>query len=84
LNNAIKHGQATRIAIRLSREKGAVVLAVADNGVGFPEKPNKKGMGLNIMQYRASSIGSSFEIATKRSGGTVVKCVFNESAVFSG
>ncbi len=83
LNNAIKHGKATRIAIRLSREKGAVVLAVSDNGVGFPEKPNKKGMGLNIMQYRASSIGSTFEIATKRNKGTVVKCVFSRSGAFA-
>ena len=83
LNNAIKHGKATRIAIRLSRKKGAVVLAVSDNGVGFPEKPNKKGMGLNIMQYRASSIGSSFEIVTKRNKGTVVQCVFGKSGAFA-
>lgn len=83
LNNAIKHGKATRIAIRLYWEKGAVVLAVTDNGVGFPEKPNKKGMGLNIMQYRASSIGSSFEIATRRNKGTVVKCVFAQPGAFS-
>lgn len=83
LNNAIRHGKATRIAIRLYREKGAVVLAVTDNGVGFPEKPNKKGMGLNIMQTRASSIGSSFEIATRRNKGTVVKCVFAQSGAFA-
>ncbi len=83
LNNAIKHGKATCIAIRLFREKGAIVLAVSDNGVGFPEKPNKKGMGLNIMQYRASSIGSSFEIVTKRNKGTVVKCIFSKSDAFA-
>jgi signal transduction histidine kinase len=83
LNNAIKHGKATCVAIRLFRKKSVVVLAVADNGVGFPEKPNKKGMGLNIMKYRASSINSSFEIVTKRNKGTVVKCVFNKSGVFA-
>ncbi len=83
LNNAIRHGKATRIAIRLYREKGAVVLAVSDNGVGFPEKPNKKGMGLNIMQTRAASIGSSFGITTKRNKGTVVKCVFAQPGAFA-
>lgn len=83
LNNAIKHGKATCMVIRLFREKGTVVLAVSDNGVGFPEKPNKKGMGLNIMQYRASSIGSSFGIVTKRNKGTVVKCVFSKSDAFA-
>jgi nitrate/nitrite-specific signal transduction histidine kinase len=40
-------------------------------------------MGLNIMQYRASSIGSSFEIVTKRNKGTVVKCVFSKSGAFA-
>jgi signal transduction histidine kinase len=80
LNNAIKHGKATRIAIRLFRKKNSVVLTVADNGVGFPEKPNRKGMGLNIMEYRASSIGSSFNIETRKDHGTVVKCLFAKSA----
>jgi len=83
LNNAIKHGKATRMAIRLFREKGGAVLSVADNGVGFPEKPNKKGIGLNIMEYRASTVGASFVIETKRNGGTVVKCVFGGSSVFA-
>ncbi len=46
LNNAIKHGKATRIAIRLFRKKNGIELTVTDNGVGFPQKPNRKGMGL--------------------------------------
>ncbi len=77
VNNAIRHGQAKRIVIRLFRRQGAIVLTVADNGVGFPQKPNRKGMGLNIMRYRAASIGASFDIATERNRGTVVTCVFN-------
>jgi signal transduction histidine kinase len=76
LNNAIRHGKATRISIRLFRERGAPVLTVADNGVGFPQKPNRKGMGLNIMEYRGSLIGASLTVTSSRRGGTVVKCVF--------
>jgi len=83
LNNAIKHGKATRIAIRLFRKKNSIVLTVADNGVGFPEKPNRKGLGLNIMEYRASSIGSSFEIEMRKNRGTVVKCIFAKSGFFA-
>ena len=83
LNNAIKHGKATRIAIRLFRKKNSILLTVADNGVGFPEKPNRKGMGLNIMEYRASSIGSSFEIESRKNRGTVVKCIFAKSGFFT-
>jgi hypothetical protein len=79
LNNAIRHGKATRIAIRLARQRGRVVLTVSDNGVGFPEKPNRKGMGLNIMEYRAASIGASFAVSSVRNSGAVVKCAFDRA-----
>lgn len=80
VNNAIRHGQATRVVIRLHRKKGAVTLTVTDNGVGFPDKPNRKGLGLNIMEYRASSIGASFAIESRKGRGAVVTCVLPESA----
>lgn len=76
LNNAIRHGKATRIAVRLARLRGRVVLTISDNGVGFPEKPNRKGMGLNIMEYRAASIGASFAVSSERNRGAVVQCAF--------
>ena len=82
VNNALRHGQAGRIAVRLERRKGAVVLTIADNGTGFPEKPNRKGMGLNIMEYRAASIGASFRVEPGRTRGAVVKCVFADPAAF--
>jgi signal transduction histidine kinase len=84
LNNAIRHGKATRIAIRLFRERGAAALTVSDNGVGFPEKPNRKGMGLNIMKYRASAMGASFALTSQRQRGTVLKCVFARTGAFGG
>lgn len=84
INNAIRHGKARRVAVRLFREKGAAVLTVEDDGVGFPQKPNRRGMGLNIMEYRARSIGATFAISSRRQGGTVVKCVFAHPTVFDG
>ena len=82
LNNAIRHGKASRIVIRFFRKKGGMVLTVADNGVGFPEKPNRKGMGLNIMEYRASSIGASFEIEARSKPGAVAKMCFQGTRRF--
>jgi signal transduction histidine kinase len=84
LHNAIRHGKARRAAIRLFREQGAAVLVVEDDGVGFPEKPNRKGMGLNIMEYRARSIGASLSVTSSRRGGTVVRCVFARPDPFDG
>ncbi len=82
INNAIRHGKARRVAVRLFRERGTAVLIVEDDGVGFPQKPNRMGMGLNIMEYRARSIGASFAIASRRLGGTAVKCVFAHPRIF--
>jgi signal transduction histidine kinase len=84
INNAIRHGKARIVAVRLFREKGAVVLIVEDDGAGFPQKPNRMGMGLNIMEYRARSIGASFAISSRRPGGTFVKCVFAPPGPFDG
>ncbi len=82
INNAIRHGHASQVDIRLFCRDGTVVLTVSDNGVGFPDKPNMKGIGLNIMQYRASSIGASFEISSERERGTQVQCVFERQTAF--
>ena len=84
LNNAIRHGKATRIAVRLARQRGRVVLTIRDNGVGFPEKPNRKDIGLNIMEYRAASIGASFAVSSERNRGAVVQCVFGRAGALEG
>ncbi len=84
INNAIRHGKARLVAVRLFREKGTAVLEVEDDGAGFPQKPNRMGMGLNIMEYRARSIGASFAISSRRPNGTVVRCVFAPPGPFDG
>jgi PAS domain S-box-containing protein len=74
INNAIKHGQASKISITLAKVKKKLVLEISDNGAGFPQMPNKKGMGLNIMKYRISMIAATFEIISKKGKGTTIKC----------
>ena len=72
LNNAIRHGRATEIHIEFKRKDTDVLLRIKDNGCGFPKKPNIRGMGLNIMRYRASIIGSSFDLESKPGKGTMI------------
>ena len=58
--NAIKHGQAQRIEIRLSSAPEQITLTVSDDGVGFKAGArHPKGMGLRIMNHRASMIGGT-------------------------
>jgi len=76
VNNALKHGKADRITIRLAPENGKITLRVADNGLGIPKKHDGKGLGLHIMSYRASLIDGSLDVALNDGGGTVVTCTF--------
>jgi PAS domain S-box-containing protein len=79
VNNAIKHGRATRITILVSVGSNRVLLAVEDNGSGLPESPENPGMGLHIMRYRAKMIGGAIEFRRLSGGGTLVHCSFPAS-----
>ena len=79
--NAIKHGEADRIQICLTRAADRIGLAVNDNGSGMPARPSRKpGMGLRIMHHRARSIGGFLTIQKAPGGGTTVCCAAHESA----
>ena len=46
VNNAIKHGRASRSCLALGRENGAGLLTVEDDGVGIPScRPATPGLG---------------------------------------
>jgi two-component system, LuxR family, sensor kinase FixL len=73
--NAIKHGRAKRIAIQLTKDRGRLILKVADDGKGFPaEIPPSKGMGLRIMQSRAGMMNGMLAIERNPGGGASVIC----------
>jgi len=77
LNNAIKHGKADRVTISLTGDNTVTMLMIKDNGIGFTKSHNQgRGMGLNIMRYRASMIGASLEIKDCEDRGTMVVCSF--------
>lgn len=74
INNAIKHGRASEVHIVFKKMKSRLLLEITDNGTGFPQKSNIKGMGLNIMKYRLSVIGGSLEIDSQKGKGTTIRC----------
>ncbi len=84
VNNAIKHGRASEVNIRLKKIKNRLLLEISDNGTGFPQKPNKKGMGINIMKYRASVIGGSLEINSEKGKGAVIRCWIKNPSMLKG
>ena len=75
VNNAVRHGQASRIDITLAAKRDKLILKIRDNGRGLPLRPeNGKGMGLRVMQYRASMLGGSLVVQQATAGGTEVVC----------
>lgn len=76
--NAVKHGEAKRVAITLSPEKQSWKLVIRDNGKGFASaNKSTSGMGLRIMQYRARVIGATLDLQSEPGRGTQVTCLFN-------
>ena len=75
VSNAVKHGKATEIRIRLEFKAERLTLSVLDNGGGIPEVlPRSDGMGLRIMRYRAGMIGGTLSAEKNPGGGTLVCC----------
>lgn len=73
LNNVLKHAHATRIGICLQISQSAVILEVADNGVGFmPERDGSGGFGLAGMRERLVQLGGTLRIESGTGTGTRV------------
>lgn len=77
ISNAIRHGRATRIEIRLQLVGGGMRLTVRDNGFGLPPTAAcNSGIGLHIMQYRAGILGGTVQLRNLRSGGALVELIY--------
>lgn len=76
INNAIRHGKAKKVSIRLGTKRGRAELAICDNGCGMPTRLKKKqGMGLKIMRFRAGMIDGILDIRSGKKG-TEIRCEF--------
>jgi signal transduction histidine kinase len=77
ISNSIKHGKADSISIIFETDGKTSTLTIKDNGSGSVSSISQgKGMGLNIMNYRASMIGATLDIKNDTDKGIVVICSF--------
>ena len=80
ISNAIKHGRARHILLRLEASDRSVTLTVQDDGRGLPpDWSHSQGLGLRIMAHRATMIGAQFDIGPAPAGGTRVTCALPNS-----
>jgi signal transduction histidine kinase len=74
-SNAVRHGHASKVKIRLAVDASGVVLTIDDNGTGIiPTGSASSGMGLRSMRYRAGVLDGTLEIAALPEGGTRIRC----------
>jgi two-component system, NarL family, sensor histidine kinase UhpB len=75
VTNAIKHAKAKAVGISLAHGSEEVILTIRNDGLPFPSlEGHSTGMGLRIMNYRASLIGASLDIRGDGPHGTCVAC----------
>lgn len=78
-NNIVKHGQATRLDVRLKYFDNYIEIFIKDNGIGFDMKENKdinyeskSGFGLSMMKERVYLLSGIINFTSKQNEGTEI------------
>ena len=69
--NAVRHAEATRVAVRLGRTCGSLEVEVRDDGRGLDGVVRGSGVGLTSMRERCEELGGAFALASGPGGTTV-------------
>ena len=71
LQNALKHSRARTVAVDLRGGAKGLALTIADDGEGFDVDAEwGTGLGLISMSERTEAIGGTFDLRSRRGGGT--------------
>ena len=68
LTNAVRHSEASRIDVRLSRNGATATIEVRDDGRGLPTIRRPGSNGLRAMRARAETIGAALSIGPSDGG----------------
>jgi signal transduction histidine kinase len=72
LANATKHAGASRVAVRIARDDGTLVVRVEDDGRGGADAD---GRGLHGLAQRVAALDGTVRVESPAGGGTVVEAV---------
>ncbi len=76
LQNALRHARAEHVAVRLTYDRGMIVVEVSDDGLGFEPQAaelRSRHLGLTSMEERAQELGGRLEIRSAPGAGTTVR-----------
>ena len=75
IRNAIVHGRATEIQVRITADKSHLEMAISDNGVGLSNQEmnaEEAGLGLSSIRERALLLGGRTDFSSEPNMGTTV------------
>jgi signal transduction histidine kinase len=76
LNNIIKHSDAKECIIQFIKENNRLSITIEDNGRGFSNLNETKGIGLTSVEERVNYLKGSLSIDSETSVGTTVMMEF--------
>jgi signal transduction histidine kinase len=70
INNTLKHAEATRIGLDITRSDGKLAIRYSDNGKGFTATPGKRvGQGIPNITNRVESFGGTISVVSSPNAG---------------
>ena len=73
LTNIVKHAEATRVSVLLTRKDGSALAVVEDDGLGFdPGAARDEGLGLVGMRERVALVGGRLRIESAAGAGATL------------
>ena len=76
VGNALRHGEAAKIAVKLGFSPKGIALTVADDGSGFDiesARGDPSRLGLVSMRLRAEQLGGKFTVSSVKGEGTTIR-----------
>ena len=78
ITNAVRHGGARNVTVRLGSRRDDLLLRVSDDGCGFAgagKGTAGTGLGMRTMRARAKSVGGRLVTRTGESGGAEIEVI---------
>ena len=72
VGNALRHGKASEIQVKITTEANQFFLTVHDNGSGFnlADSDTHRGLGLNNIKNLVNNAGGHFQLESMQGEGT--------------
>jgi signal transduction histidine kinase len=70
LNNVVKHSQANKVQLTLTKRNGFVTLIFEDNGKGFKQDSPNKGVGMTSLSSRVKMVNGEIKFDSEHGEGT--------------